>query len=89
MCFFYSLLVAPSVTGITATPYTDVPSNRYDYTIICTIHPESTADTCEVMVRSGAMSITSMYSLSLYYIAAKDFYTCIASCLICCSLHIP
>ena len=57
---FVFLLVAPSVTGITATLITDVPSNRYDYTIICTIHPESTADTCEVMVRSGEMSITSM-----------------------------
>ena len=61
VCLFHSLLVAPSVTGIIATPITDVPSNRYDYTIICTIHPESTADTCEVMVRSGEMSITSMY----------------------------
>ena len=58
---FIPFIVAPSVTGIIATPITDVPSNRYDYTIICTIHPESTADTCEVMVRSGEMSITSMY----------------------------
>ena len=49
-----------------AIPNTDIPSNIYDYTIICTIHPESTADTCEVMVRSGEMNIISMYSLSLY-----------------------
>ena len=64
--FLYSPPVAPSVTTIMATPNTDIPSNIYDYTIICTIHPESTADTCEVMVTSGEINIISMYSLSLY-----------------------
>lgn len=62
--FLYSPPVAPSVIKVKATPDTDVPSNRYDYTIICIIDPESTADTCEVMVKSGEMIISSMYSLN-------------------------
>ena len=52
--------MASSVIGITATPNTDAPSNTYNYTIICTIHPESIADECEVTVASGEMTITSM-----------------------------
>ena len=57
----YFLLVAPSVVRIIATPNSDIPSSTYDYTIVCTIHPESTADVCEVTVRSGVLRITSMY----------------------------
>ena len=52
--------VTSSVIGITATPNTDAPSNATSYTIVCSIHPESTADECEVTVASGEMIITSM-----------------------------
>lgn len=53
-----SLSVASSVVGIIATPNNpDTPSNRYDYTFICTIHPDSTADNCEVTLMTGGISI--------------------------------
>ena len=58
--------VASSVIGITATPNTDVPSNTTNYTIVCTIHPDSTVDECEVTVTSGAMIITSMCEYNSY-----------------------
>ena len=59
-CVFFIPSVAPSVIKVKATPDTDVPSERYDYTIVCIIDPDSTADTCEVTVRSGEMTMISM-----------------------------
>ena len=59
--FFYPPPVASSVIGITVTPGTDAPSNTYDYAIICTIHPESAADMCEVAVRDNQIIVACMY----------------------------
>ena len=62
--FSYSSPVASSVIGITATPNTDAPSNTYNYTIICTIHPESIADECEVTIRDNQIFIASTYCVA-------------------------
>ena len=63
--FFILLLVGSSV--ITAIPrymYTSVTSELYDITVVCIIHPDSTADQCAVMAmadgrvtRTGKMCV--------------------------------
>ena len=50
MSFLVLLLVGSSV--IAAIPrymYTSVTSEVYNITVVCIIHPDSTADQCEVM----------------------------------------
>ena len=61
MCIIcISISVAPSVTKVIATSLTDMPSDTYNYTLNCTIAPESTADTCEVTLKSGGISKMGM-----------------------------
>lgn len=58
----FSLPVGPSVTKLVATVNTpNMTSNLYDYTVICTIHPDSTANKCEVMAKGGRMMIKGMF----------------------------
>lgn len=57
---FYFFAVASSVISVTATQNDpDTVSNKYDYTFVCTIHPESTADTCAVTVMNGGIIMKS------------------------------
>ena len=61
MCIIcISISVGPSVTKVIATSLTDIPSDTYNYTLNCTIAPESTADTCEVTLKSGGISKMGM-----------------------------
>jgi len=58
-CFIFS--VASSVIDITATPNNpNTPSTEQDFTFTCTMHPESTADKCEVMLTGGKMNLKGM-----------------------------
>ena len=63
--YFYFFPVASSVINVIAMQNDpDTVSNKYDYTFICSIHPESTADTCAVTLMNGGIIIKSNhYSL--------------------------
>ena len=51
---FYSLSLASSVTNVTLSRFSfpDNTSEPYNVTFNCTIHPDSTADHCEVRARA-------------------------------------
>ena len=49
MIFILLLAGSSVITAIPRYMYTSVTSELYNITVVCIIHPDSTADQCEVM----------------------------------------